>query len=108
MAHVPDKGRAIFICLVRVHMFFFALLFISASQGKPMQSYSLGSSRKADAIIMRVLFPFSNGCGTVLVSAREFGSLKRDRPCLLIPVIPPTTGKVAKLDSEDAVLESLA
>ena len=63
-------------------------------------------SRKADAIIMRVLFPFSNGCETGLVSAREFGSLKRDMPCLLPKI--PTTGKVAQLDSEDAVLESPA
>ena len=60
---------------------------------------------EADAIIMRVLLPFSNGCETILVSAREFGSLKRDRPCL--PKIP-TTGNVAQLDSEDAVLESPA
>ena len=71
-----------------------------------MQSYSFGSSRKVDAIIMRVLFPFSNGCETVLVSATEFGSLKRDMSCLLPKI--PTTGKVAQLDAEDAVLESPA
>ncbi len=60
----------------------------------------------AEAIIMRVLLPFSNGCETILVSAREFGSLKRDRPCLLPKI--QTTGKVAQLDAEDAVLESPA
>ena len=48
---------------------------------------------EADALIMRVLFPFSNGCETVLVSARKFGSLKRDMPCL--PKIPTTPVKSA-------------
>ena len=73
-----------------------------------MQSYSFGSSRKVGLelkMFKRFLFPFSSNHETVHVSARMFVSLKHDSPWLLMP---PTTGKVAQLDSEDAVLESPA
>ncbi len=73
-----------------------------------MQSYSFGSSRKVGLelkMFKRFAFPFSSNHETVHVSARMFVSLKHDSPWLLMP---PTTGKVAQLDSEDAVLESPA